>query len=156
MALGLSEVRDVYNVREDLEAIGVAGDPAVMGVYLKRKIGDAYQYHSHASIADMVKWLDDGELLITHGWFTRAGHVLAIDGHEGAYFGILDPWTEFDFHQWQYTGTSVGYQGLYSKRGIYSACVHGNSFSESRDFYRSGQRCPENEANAWVHRIKAH
>jgi hypothetical protein len=153
-------VRDpsVIDVRRKLDKLpGGAGAPANMGTVLKSYLGKRYSYNGAASLNDMIQYLKGGELLITHGWFTGSGHVIALDGLKdptnGSYlFNVKDPWSEFDGPSWRYNSPGVHfYDGFYSVNIIYAACVVGVSAGDAAAHYRDD---PDyTRKSAWVHRI---
>ena len=162
MAIGST---DVLGIRAALDGraatVGsIAGDPNVMAWYLNRKLGDRYIFDDNASMSEMREWLRNGEFLITHGWFTGSGHVIALDGiqiEQLAYkFDVSDPWSEFSFGSWSYNNPSVQfYDGYYSALGIYAACVAGQSVNDAIRIYDGGNGTYDsNKKGAWVHRIK--
>jgi hypothetical protein len=150
--------RDVIGIRRKLDRLpGEAGSPANMGSVLKGYVGKRYIYNPAASLNDIVGYLKAGEFLITHGWFTGSGHVIALDGVKeptnGAYsFNVKDPWSEFDAAYWRYNNPGVKfYDGFYSDNIIYAACVAGVSRWDAAKKYNSD---PDYKLkNAWVHRI---
>lgn len=158
MAIGST---DIHGIRASLRAGGKdAGDPWVMGAYLSKQLGDRYEFDENASLAEMRDWLKQGELIITHGWFTYSGHVICLDGvsiDPGTTtfrFNVADPWSEFDFVQWSYNKPGVKfYDGYYSALGIYASCVASWTYSQARGIYSAGKI---NSAlkGAWAHRIK--
>jgi hypothetical protein len=149
----------VPSIRSALLARGTPGDPNVMGRYLRERIGDRYILSLDASISDCLRWIADGELLITHGWFTRSGHVICLDGaamHPSELsirFDVKDPWGEFDFPKWRYISGTTFYDGFYSARGIYAACVAGLSSQDAYARYLRGE-LDTKRGGMWVHRIK--
>lgn len=150
--------RDIAGIRRKLTAIGTAGDPAVMGRVI-RGYGVPYRYEGNACLVEVREWLKAGELLITHGWFTRSGHVICLDGlrkvprSANRYdVNVKDPWSEFDGPTWSYSGTSRFYDGFYSELIIYAACVAGASRDDAARLYRAGQVDP-NRRGMWVHRF---
>jgi hypothetical protein len=149
--------QDVYAIRADLEAMGVSGDPEVMAAYLEPRV-KAYRFTRHGSLADARKALDEGYTIITHGWFTSAGHVITLVGHEadpggGFRFLVDDPWGEFHFPSATYDNQANGDNLPYSSRGIYAYCVGSNSFEEAQVLYDQ-KALDLTEANAWLHLIK--
>ncbi len=158
MALGMNRLH-IPQVRRDLVANGPAGSPANMGRFLQSRIGNRYSFELAASVNQMSQWLQAGEFLITHGWFTGSGHVICLDAVEldlqtlGVRFSVKDPWAEFDFRAWRYLPGAEFYDGFYSSLGIYAACVAGQSTGHAYNLYRSGQFEPA-RPGAWVHRIR--
>ena len=143
----------IESIRAALTAIGVAGDPAVMGAYLKEFFGDRYEYTAHASISNIKDWIGLGDVVITHGWFTGVGHVIVIDGCDDRSLHVMDPWEEFSAATWSYPGGVGAFAGTYSDRLIYAACVAGESLDDADALYQEGA-IDRAEGNAWVHRIK--
>ena len=161
MALGLETNEDVLDIRSALEDLGEPGNPYVMGEYLRSKIGDRYRFELSSSLSQMIGWLNDGEFLITHGWFTGSGHVIALNGVVpdqktlGIRFKVSDPWTEFHFRSWTYPPNGeFGFQGEYSALGIYAAAIVGESVHDAQEVYNS-RVLDLGRSGAWVHRIKA-
>lgn len=147
--------RDVAKIRRNLQARGRAGDPAVMGAVI-RTYGRPYRYEGNASLARCYEWLKAGEFLITHGWFTRSGHVICLDGLKrvaNAYtFDVKDPWSEFNVQTWRYDLGSRFYDGFYSDLLIYATCVASSSVGHAQQLYQSG-RVDANRGGMWVHRF---
>jgi hypothetical protein len=144
--------RNIFDIRSQLEDLGEPGDPAVMGRYLRSRVSK-YEFCSHASIAEMIAWLQLGERLITHGYFTGYGHVITLSGFEGQNFIADDPWGEFDAPSWTYTNNPHGNDLKYSFNLIYASCVASGSMQEAIASYRD-HKMVLNQCNAWVHRIK--
>jgi hypothetical protein len=150
--------KDVIGIRRKLDRLpGEAGSPTNMGAVLKGYVGKRYIYNPAASLNDIIGYLKAGEFLITHGWFTGSGHVIALDGVKeptnGTYsFNVKDPWSEFDGPLWRYNNPGVNfYDGFYSVNIIYAACVAGVSRWDAAQKYNSD---PDYKLkNAWVHRI---
>ena len=143
----------IKSIRSDLDEIGIAGDPAVMVIYLSAHFGDRYELILNASINEMRSWIAEGDVLISHGWLTHAGHVIILDGITQHGFRVMDPWEEFSAPQWAYSGAVAAFQGVYSDRLIYAAFVEGDSFDHACTVYHDGIIDRSNK-NAWVHRIK--
>jgi hypothetical protein len=156
---------DVLDVRHQLLHIGTPGNPATMGQVLRKHHGKKYIFDESASLIDMVAYLENGEFLITHGWFTRSGHVICLDGVRAApdemyrklgqevSFNVKDPWSEFDAPSWSYNQSNVQfYDGFYSDKLIYAACVRSSSCSNAEIIYNTYQ-ARHHEQMAWVHRI---
>jgi hypothetical protein len=154
--------RDVQAVRRQLDAEArrqgsAAGSPAVMASVI-RAYRRPYRYEGNASLAKVYGWLKTGEFLITHGWFTSSGHVIALDGLKvgrgvNRYeLDVKDPWGEFDAPAWKYGGGAKFYDGFYSDGCIYAACVAGVSAADAARIYRSKQ-LDVNRGGMWVHRF---
>ncbi|AFY62085.1 hypothetical protein [Synechococcus sp. PCC 6312] len=158
MTLGYPKEK-IRTVRAELVARGLAGSPGNMGNFIQARIGNRYSFELAASINQMAAWLQAGEFLITHGWFTRSGHVICLDAVEidqktlGVRFSVKDPWAEFDFPAWRYLPGANFYDGFYSSLGIYAACVAGQSPGHSFNLYKAGKFDPA-RPGAWVHRIR--
>jgi GH24 family phage-related lysozyme (muramidase) len=148
--------RDVVGIRRKLQAIGTAGDPAVMARVI-RSYGRPYRYEGNACLDDVLSWLKAGEFLITHGWFTASGHVICLDGLRsipgGRFeFDVKDPWSEFNAPAWRYDKTTKFYDGFYSEPCVYAACVAGVSASDAARVYQVG-RVDRTRRGMWVHRF---
>lgn len=151
--------KDIAGIRKKLTARGVAGDPGVMGQVIRTYKNAKYIYDANASLEKVCQWLKQGELIITHGWFTRSGHVIVLDGlvqnpaSKGYSFDVKDPWSEFDGTSWSYNKTSKFFDGFYSEHVIYAACVAGASASDAAAIYRSRQ-LNRQKGGMWAHRFQ--
>ena len=161
MALGLNE-NDIMEIRQQLEELGAPGDPHVMAAFLKPKLGDRYELHLDASLANCSEWVKNGCFLIVHGWFTSSGHVICLDAVDikadtttmSYKFSVKDPWSEFSFQDWAYNNPSVSfYDGYYSSYGLYAACVAGQSAEDAAQIYQRGE-LDSQRTGMWVHQIK--
>ena len=144
----------IAQVRSDLLEIGEAGNPAVMAEYLTAHFGDRYSYHSAASIDEMRSDVNEGCVLITHGWMTKAGHVICLDGVSEKGFRTMDPWEEFHAFEWAYLADIDAFQGIYSDELIYAACVAGESRHDAHRIYLEDSPIDRSKGGAWVHKIK--
>jgi hypothetical protein len=150
---------NIYGIRAQLLAKGEPGNPYCMGEVLENRLGGRYSFHYNASLGEMREWLKAGEFLITHGWFTGSGHVVGMDGVEidsktlSYCFNMRDPWDEFNAPSWSYSGRSKKFDGFYSSRCIYAACVAGQSVSDAARIYRRGE-LDSARKGAWVHRVR--
>jgi hypothetical protein len=148
---------NIAGIRAELDSMGTAGDPAVMGNILRERLGDRYIYNGKASLEDMKKWLKAGEFLIIHTFLTPSGHVIAEDGLKDVlgpedFFDVKDPWSEFNAATFSYSNPNVSfYDGFYSARLIYAAAVRAFNFDQAITAYKSGA-LDSNEPGAWVHR----
>lgn len=149
---------DVEGIRAELEAIGVPGDPSVMGQYLKPHV-QSYKFVESGSLIDAKDALDNGCVVITHGWFTPSGHVICLVGHEpdpntlSYRFIVDDPFAEFSFPDAQYISDRSGDNVRYSSYGMYAYCVTSQSYEHAAQLYRQGQLLSA-EQGAWLHVIK--
>lgn len=160
-ALGQT-VSSIPTVRETLQSLGIPGDPATIGKYLKSVVGNKYYYNGNASLSDMLVAIRDlGAFLIIHTSLTVSGHVIAINGVDVDGSGIIqafhvfDSWSEFDGASFSYPNSDSenSFVGLYSKNLIYSACVaDGGRFDTAKAQYY--QDAPDsNRKGAWLHII---
>lgn len=146
-------------IRGELLRIGVAGRPSVMAQVLRQRLGNRYELDLDASLRDCQQWIRAGEILITHGWFTNSGHVIVLDGmtedttNMSYRFSVKDSWAEFDFPNWRYLPGAKFFDGYYSSRGIYAACVASSNRSHAHSIYRRGE-LNSSQGGMWVHRIK--
>jgi hypothetical protein len=150
---------NIYGIRSRLESEGDPGNPYVMGKVLHERLGARYIFEEDACMSQMREWLQGGEFLILHGWFTGSGHVLGADGVEidpktmSYRINMRDPWDEFDAPSWSYSGRSTKFDGFYSSRCIYAACVAGQSRGDAAAIYRRGE-LDSARKGAWVHRVR--
>jgi hypothetical protein len=153
---------DVAGIRADLETMGTPGDPAVMGEYLKSRV-QSYEYRASGSLLDAKQALDDGCVVITHGYFTGSGHVVALVGYEpdpetqSYRFIVDDPWEEFSFPDAQYIPNSSGDNVRYSSYGLYAYCVASFSYEQASQLYAEKSLASSevlSEKGAWLHIIK--
>lgn len=108
--------------------MGQAGDPLVMGRYLKPKVQE-YIWRPEGTLAELRDWVTQGigyEAII-HGMTTGSGHVWGVSDYRDHHFGggqflCDDPWAEFDFPSHRYLNRS-GDDVAYSALGIYAYCV---------------------------------
>jgi hypothetical protein len=149
---------DVKAIRAALEAIGDPGDHEVMGQYLKSRV-QSYKFLLSGSLEDAKDALDDGCVVITHGWFTGSGHVICLVGYESdpktlSYrFIVDDPWMEFSFPDAQFIPNRSGDNVRYSSYGIYAYCVASSSYENAQHIYDRGTLL-SSEKGAWLHIIK--
>jgi hypothetical protein len=149
---------DVFGIRADLESMGEPGNPYVMGHYLQSHV-DSYKFLVDGSLNDAKKALDDGFAVITHGWFTRPGHVILLIGYEAdpatmSYrFIVHDPFAEYDFPNGVHDESKSGESVRYSSYGIYATCVASADYGHALDLYAQ-KKLKSNEQNAWLHIIK--
>lgn len=148
---------DIRGIRQRLTRLGSAGAPDVMAAVIRSYDNITYSFHE-ANLEQVIAWLKAGDLLITHGWFTGSGHVIVLDGlvekPDGSLqFDVADPWSEFDAPRWAYTKSSKFFDGLYSERCIYAACVGGRSTSHAKELYSKGV-VSRHEGGMWVHRFQ--
>jgi GH24 family phage-related lysozyme (muramidase) len=150
--------KNITGIRQQLLQLGIAGDPTVMQKVI-RKYTSKVAYSDNASLNDIYEWLKNRELLITHGWFTRSGHVIVLDGLKydsasGRYsLNVADPWSEFNGPSWKYDKPNVKfYDGFYSELMIYASCVASASASDAYRIYKAGKTNRSQKA-ALVHRF---
>lgn len=153
---------DVRRVRARLVATGrPAGDPATMAAVVRQHYPEAagrYTLDLDGSLEKAIEWLKAGDLLITHGWFTRSGHVIVLDGLRRNPNGSLDydtadPFSEFDAAAWAYQSSAKFFDGFYSERLIYAACVAGTSASHAAGIYKAGA-VDRKRGGMWIHRFR--
>ena len=145
---------DVAKVRSDLLNIGCPGDPDVMGHYLVSRVRE-YKWLRYGSIHDAIDGLANGYQIITHGYTTHSGHVIGLSGYDSAaqVFIAEDPYGEFDFPSWSFTGSS-GNNARYSVRAIWCACVAGASCDDAYQLYSNRVEPDWAQKNMWIHLIK--
>ncbi|AFY66186.1 hypothetical protein [Geitlerinema sp. PCC 7407] len=149
---------NVAEIRSALNSIGTPGDPHVMGDYLKSRV-KSYKFLESGSLIDAKEAIDDGCVVITHGWFTQSGHVICLIGHEpdsrtlSYRFIVDDPWEEFNFPDARYIPGRSGDNVRYSSYGVYAYCVASSSYEHAAQIYAQGQLM-SSEKGAWLHIIK--
>jgi len=147
---------DIQGIRRKLQQRGNPGRPTVMASVI-RDYGKPYQLDEDASLQDVYSWLEAGEFLITHGWFTGSGHVICLDGlkvrlDSGRDLNVKDPWGEFMGNSWAYRPGVKFYDGFYSDRLIYATCVAGTSSADARAHY-AARKVDTARGGMWVHRF---
>jgi GH24 family phage-related lysozyme (muramidase) len=158
MLLG-EDATEIPKIRRALQEIGVPGDPQVMAKYLTSKLGDRYELSLSANLAEVEKWLRQGEAIGTHGQHTAAGHVYLLDGvgfdpEVGApKFSVKDPYGEFDLRNWRFKPGTRFYDGWISALGIYSLSVVIGGVGVCKGAYRDGD-VDLAQRGMWVHRVK--
>lgn len=156
--LGKGSESEVLEIRADLESKGIPGDPSVMGDYLKDKV-IAYRFLVDGSLTDAKNAIDDGCVVITHGWFTESGHTITLVGYEpdpitlSYRFIVDDPFGEFSFPNAVHFNTDSGNDVRYSSYGIYAYCVASSSYFDATEIYAS-KALQSSEQGAWMHIIK--
>ncbi len=149
---------DIEGIRAALEAIGAPGSPETMGQYLKSRV-QSYKFLLSGSLEEAKDALDDSCVVITHGWFTGSGHVIALVGYEpdpktlSYRFIVDDPWMEFSFSSAQFNPNSSGNNVRYSSYGMYAYCVASSSNESAVQIYGQGKLL-SSEKGAWLHIIK--
>jgi hypothetical protein len=151
--------KDIYGIRNKLDRLGVAGDPAVMGRVIK-SYGVNYSFDGNASLSEVRENLKKGVFCITHGWFTGSGHVICLDGLKedpqtlSYSFDVKDPWSEFDGVSWSYNKPNIKFfDGYYSSFMIYASCVASHSVNNARELYNR-RALDSSRKGMWVHYIK--
>lgn len=149
---------NIRSIRSKLLATGLdAGSPIAMKKVIKGYT-TKYEFDDNASLEKVYEWLKAGEFLITHGFFTGSGHVICLDGIEldpktlSHRISVKDPWSEFNALTWKYDNASKFYDGYYSSRCIYAACVASTSVGNARSIYNSGALNTA-RGGMWVHRF---
>lgn len=161
MALGTT---DVFGIRSDLEAIAASqgaeltGTPSVMGEYLTSRVA-SYNFILDGSLNDTKEALNNGCIVITHGWFTHVGHIILLFGYEpdmntlSYRFMVHDPNGEYDFLNGLHDTSTSGANMRYSSYGVYATSVASINYDDARATY-SEKRLDPNLQNAWLHIIK--
>ena len=115
----------------------------------------------NASLSDITRSLDSGEICILHGFWTPPGHIFVIRGYNnnGDFF-VNDPHGEWFYGGYtvnsQFSPDNKGENKLYSRRLISSG---GNGFSlrQALDFYDTWDSSKiESTATMWLHRVSIH
>jgi hypothetical protein len=150
---------DILAIRAELEVIGNPGDPYTMGQILRQTFGNRYIFDDNACLSEVRDWLKAGEFLITHGWFTRSGHVICLDGvaidsaRLSYKISVKDPWSEFEGRSWSYSNSGIDrYDGFYSSHLLYATIIASTSVLDAAAIYRRGE-LDSMRKGAWIHRI---
>lgn len=146
--------RDIRGIRMNLQRLGTAGSPSVMASVIREYSGVNYSYEANATLAQARQWLQTGELLITHGWFTPSGHVLVLDGCTSDRFDVKDPWSQFNEETFRYDLGSKFFDGYYSDLLMYATCVAGTSCQDARNLHKRSVQVDYNRKGMWVHRFR--
>jgi Peptidase_C39 like family len=112
----------------------------------------------NASLSDITRSLDSGEICILHGFWTYSGHILVIRGYNNnGDFLVNDPAGEWFYSGYRknspFSPDNKGENKLYSRKLISSA---GNAFSlrEALSFYDTWDSSKiDSTATMWLHRI---
>ena len=112
----------------------------------------------NASLSDITRSLDSGEICILHGFWTKPGHILVIRGYnDNGDFFVNDPHGEWNYSGYHTNSTvspdNKGENKLYSRRLISSGA---NAFNwlDALDFYRNWDSNKiESTATMWLHRV---
>jgi hypothetical protein len=155
--IGKQTEDEVLSIYDELEEIGIPGSHEVMADYLKTRVS-SYSFLLNGSLDEAKEALDDGCVIITHGWFTPSGHVICIVGYEAdpstlSYrFIVDDPWAEFNFPNATFLAKS-GNNVRYSSYGVYAYCVRSQSYEHATELYAS-RALDSTHKGAWLHIIK--
>lgn len=149
--------KDIRGIRRSLLALGTPGEPRIMGKLLRQHFGDRYTYHRQASLEVAAQALERGAACITHGWFTKSGHVIVLNGIDSSpastRYYVIDTWSQFNGPAWAYNLSDIGFEGFYSDNLIYAACVGSSGPGEASDIYNSGLIDME-LCNMWLHVVE--
>lgn len=147
------------DVKERFDRLGIAhGSPDGIKRLLEG-LGLRDNLTLKASLSDITRSLDSGEICILHGFWTQEpGHILVIRGYndKGDFF-VNDPHGEWVYGGYHVNSTvspdNKGENKIYSRRLISSA---GNAFSlrQALDFYDTWDSSNiESTATMWLHRV---
>lgn len=112
----------------------------------------------NASLSDITRSLDSGEICILHGFWTNSGHILVIRGYNNnGDFLVNDPAGEWFYSGYrknsQFSSDNKGENKIYSRKLI-SATANAFSLREALSFYDSWESSKiESTATMWLHRI---
>lgn len=144
--------KDVYKIREDLLSMGTPGDPQVMGRYLKSRCA-FYRFDDKGSLSQAIDFLKKpNRAIITHGWFTRSGHVVTLSANHPKGFIADDPWGDFNFEGWTYVSDD-GNNKTWTFAQVYAAIVGSIGFEHAKTIY-ANRELDMNYGNAWFHLIE--
>jgi len=60
-----------------------------------RDYGAKDSFNSHATVDAVKAWLSAGKPAVTHGYFTKSGHIIALVGYDDTGFIVHDPYGEW-------------------------------------------------------------
>ncbi|NER32695.1 MAG: hypothetical protein F6J93_01210 [Oscillatoria sp. SIO1A7] len=159
IAMAVDE-KNIENIRQRLKAKGDPSFPHVMAEVIC-EFPVNYQLHLDASLDEVKSWLEEGDFLITQGWFTSEGHAICLAGvqpdpENNSYrFNVKDPWSKFDAGVWKYSNPNEKfYDGHYSSYCIYAACVASTSCADAANIY-TNKELDSSYKKMWVHRFMA-
>lgn len=131
---GYQQVEDdmsyLYEVRDQRRR----GEPHNMAQFWNREYakdtGREMVFNAYGSVEGIKAHIDAGSPVITHGYFTKSGHVILIVGYDDEAYGglgafvVMDPYGECDLTVPTYNGmpTKVG-PHLYSYKRTSQLCV---------------------------------
>lgn len=156
MLAGEKDDSKVMSIYADLQYHGAPGCKYNLNAQLTHMLrGEAaVSLNVNASLDDLDAALDRGEACMTHGYFTKSGHIIVIVGRNATGYKVLDPWSEFDGPTFSYNKGSFGYAGIYSRGLIYAACVESSSVEEAYSIYDSGWDWSNNsDKGMWLHTV---
>ncbi|MGC9502991.1 C39 family peptidase [Baaleninema sp.] len=84
---------------------------------LVRAYGYKDNFQPDAKWGEVKEWLASGNPIITHGWFTRSGHIVVIRGYNDRGWVVNDPYGEW--YEWGYDTHRTG-EGLTYSYGMMS------------------------------------
>ena len=98
-------------------------------VYASYSTSSSILTKTNATESDLKNALDEGAIVIVHGYFTRSGHVLVVRGYDNSGYYVNDPagvWSEC--FKCGYSGSMNGIT-KYNKSSFYSAVFTSNGSS---------------------------
>lgn len=84
--------------------------------------------HTNMTPSKIISLLKEGKPVITHGWFTRSGHVVTLTGYDGNNFKVNDPagkWAQR--FMGGYNSYASGNGVFYNKNTVYNAILEGGT-----------------------------
>ena len=149
-------------IKHALSSTPPYGSPMSMALWATSRV-HGYEFCGDASIEECRQWLEQGDLLIAHGWFTPHRHAIVLDGVSeveagsewmslfrlpgsrpdppALRFTVCDPWSMFDAKAWAYLKSGRLYDGSYPEDVLYAACAARGGPEEARRLYREGEVC---------------
>ena len=132
IAMVLTHFGDTIHPDEIFDRWGkdYAQSPAGLNeVYASYSTSSSILTKTNATEDDLKRALDEGAIVIVHGYFTRSGHVLVVKGYDSTGYYVNDPagvWSEC--FKCGYSGSMNGIT-KYSNSSFYSAVFTSNGSS---------------------------
>lgn len=156
MLCGETDYGSVIPTYASLEMHGDPGCPYNLNAELTQLLRDkaAVSLNTNASLDELDKALDEGKACMTHGYFTKSGHIIVVVGRNETGYVVLDPWSEFNAATFSYDLGGYGFKGVYSRALLWATCVTSDSLEQAYSAYDGGWDWSDNsEKGMWLHTV---